>query len=127
LILSAPTAGAREDGVLHAYEIGRLDIRAGLVVLSACSTALGKAAGGEGLIGLTHAFMSAGAGSVLATLWRVDDRSMASLMTRFYRVLRIPGATATEALQKAQLQLIDSLPFSHPYFWAGVATFGDSR
>ena len=127
LVLSAPGDGAREDGMLYAYEVSRLSINASLVSLSACSTALGKSAHGEGLIGLTHAFLSAGAASVLATLWRVDDRSVATLMTGFYRALRTAAESKAGALRRAQLQLIESLPFAHPYYWAGFSVFGDYR
>jgi CHAT domain-containing protein len=127
LVLSAPEASAREDGFLHAYEISRLSIRASLVGLSACSTALGRNAGGEGLLGLAHAFLGAGARSVLASLWPVDDRSTAVLMTQFYRRIRLTGETRGEALRQAQLQSIGSLQFAHPYFWAGFSIFGDSR
>ena len=127
LVLSVPDAGTQEDGFLYAYEISRLNIRAGLVGLSACSTALGRNAGGEGLIGLAHAFLGAGAHSVLASLWPVDDRSTAALMTQFYRMVRLAGATKAEALRQAQLRSISSLQSAHPYYWAGFSIFGDSR
>src|SRR5258706_287029 len=62
-----------------------LDLTAELTVLSACETALGKDIKGEGLVGLTHSFMSAGSKSVVASLWKVDDRATAILMADFYQ------------------------------------------
>ncbi len=121
-----PVAGG-ENGLLHAWEIMesvRLD--ADLVTLSACDTALGQELGGEGLIGLTRAFQYAGARSVLASLWSVSDLSTADLMKRFYGHLRA-GKAKDEALQAAQIELIHSREYSHPYYWAAFQLNGDMR
>ncbi len=118
-------AEGQDNGLLQAWEIlesVRLD--ADLVTLSACDTALGKEAGGEGLIGLTRAFQYAGARSVLASLWGVSDLSTADLMKRFYGHLRV-GMSKAEALQAAQIALIHSPEFSHPYYWAAFQLVGD--
>jgi CHAT domain-containing protein/Tfp pilus assembly protein PilF len=142
LVLSIPeelTEG-RDNGLLQVWEIFesvRLD--ADLVVLSACETGLGEIRGGEGIIGLTRAFQYAGARSVLASLWRVEDEATAELMERFYRHLRA-GKPKDEALRAAQLELIQRplrVPNGRggwternaaaPYFWAALQLVGDGQ
>src|SRR5688500_16359416 len=76
--------GVQQNGVMPLHDIYSLDLSAELTVLSACQTALGKDISGEGLVGLTHSFMSAGSKSVVASLWKVDDRATANLMGHFY-------------------------------------------
>ena len=76
-----------EDGFLQAAEIFDLKLNADLVVLSACQTGLGKLIRGEGMVGLTRAFMYAGTPSVLVSLWSVSDMSTAALMGEFYKNL----------------------------------------
>ncbi|HEX3526936.1 MAG TPA: CHAT domain-containing protein [Thermoanaerobaculia bacterium] len=142
LVLSIPEklAEGRDNGLLQVWEIFesvRLD--ADLVVLSACETGIGEIRGGEGIIGLTRAFQYAGARSVLASLWRVEDEATAELMERFYRHLR-SGEAKDEALRSAQLELIRSplrVPDGRggwtqrnaaaPYFWAALQLVGDGR
>jgi CHAT domain-containing protein len=133
LVLAIPeqfTPG-HDNGLLQVWEIFesvRLD--ADLVVLSACETGLGEIRGGEGIIGLTRAFQYAGARSVLASLWRVDDRATAELMERFYHHLRA-GKPKAEALRAAQLDLLGAQSghpgrnAAAPYFWASMQLFGD--
>jgi CHAT domain-containing protein len=111
--------------MLQVYEIVRLRLNVDLVVLSACETSLGKHVQGEGLVGLTQAFLYAGAATVVATLWNVADRSSAELMVLFHRAL--DSASRAEALRRAQLDLIRRQTFSHPYFWAGFSVIGASR
>ena len=101
----------------------RLD--ADLVTLFACSTGLGEELNGEGLIGLTRAFKYAGAQSVLASLWSVDDYSTIQLMKRFYAELHA-GASKAAALRTAQLQLLRSSA-KEPYYWAPFSLTGDWR
>lgn len=95
------------DGRLTAAEIYDLRIPADLVVLSACETASGKVTG-DGVLGMTRAFFSAGAGSVLASLWNVADRPTERLMLDFYRNLQ-GGQSKAAALRSAQLQMIHAL------------------
>ena len=107
-----------------------------LVVLSACSTSLGREVAGEGLIGLTRAFHYAGARSVLASLWSVADESTAELMKRFYTHLE-SGTAKDVALQRAQTAFSDGpieveeqghavqRDLSHPYHWAAFQLIGD--
>lgn len=115
----------QENGLLQAWEIFEsVRIDADLVTLSSCDSALGQEIGGEGLIGLTRAFQYAGARSVLASLWSVSDVSTADLMKRFYGYLRA-GKAKDEALQGAQVAMIRSPEFSHPYYWAAFQLVGD--
>jgi CHAT domain-containing protein len=110
-----------EDGVLSAYEIFNLKLKADLVVLSACETGLGKEVKGEGLMSLTRAFMYAGTPSVVVSLWNVNDESAADLMIRFYRNLQT-GKSKSEALRQAQLETINDNGF--PFFWAPFVLVG---
>jgi CHAT domain-containing protein len=84
----------------------------------------GHVANAEGLIGLTRAFQYAGARSVLASLWKVEDESTAELMKRFYRYLKA-GKTKDEALRLAQIDLIRSPNYSQPRDWAAFELMGD--
>jgi CHAT domain-containing protein len=94
----------KEDGRLEVREIFGMDLKASLVVLSACETGLGKLSTGDELVGLTRAFIYAGTPSVIASLWNVEDSSTAQLMASFYKNLKT--MTKVEALRQAQLQLI---------------------
>ena len=114
-----------EDGLLQVREIFNLQLRANLVVLSACQSGLGKEVSGEGLIGMTRAFLYAGASSVVVSLWQVDDVSTADLMVGFYSQLKA-GLDRSEALRHAKLELIDRTRYSHPYFWAPFVLVGRS-
>jgi CHAT domain-containing protein len=114
-----------EDGLLQVYEIFNLRLNADLVVLSACRTGLGKEVKGEGVIGLTRAFMYAGARSVVVSLWRVADRPTADFMARFYRRLD-QDRNKAEALRQAKLEMIQAGGrFSHPLFWAPFILTGE--
>lgn len=110
-----------EDGLLSAYEIFNLKLKADLVVLSACETGLGKEVKGEGLMSLTRAFMYAGTPSVIVSLWNVNDESAADLMIRFYRHLQT-GMKKSKALRQAQLETINENGF--PFFWAPFVLVG---
>lgn len=148
IVLSLPGQGTNdsENGYLQAWEvIEGLRINAELVVLSGCETALGTDYPGEGLIGLTRAFHYAGAASVMASLWRVDDRSTSQLMAVFYEALANRMSPA-DALRAAQLAMIegnadssggfwqslgrwfsaekDSPQYAHPYHWAAFTVNG---
>ena len=94
----------KEDGRLEVREIFAMNLKAHLIVLSACETGLGKLSSGDELIGLTRAFIYAGTPSVVASLWNVEDNSTAALMVNFYKNLKT--MTKIEALRRAQLQLI---------------------
>lgn len=109
------------DGPLSLHELGALRLQASLVVLSACETGQSRVAPGDEVLGLVRAFMLAGAGSVLATLWQVDDAATADLMADFYGRLRA-GACAAAALQQAQATR--AAAGQHPFYWAGFVLHG---
>ncbi|MFQ6093694.1 MAG: CHAT domain-containing protein, partial [bacterium] len=116
-----------EDGFLQIHEIFNLRLGADIVVLSACQTGLGKLVRGEGMLGLSRAFFYAGASSILASLWSVNDRSTAQLMTHFHQNLK-DGMEKREALRKAKLTLLsEGGRLAHPYYWAPFILMGDYR
>ena len=116
--------GRAQDGFLRLHDIFNLQLPADLVVLSACSTALGKDVRGEGLIGLTRGFMYAGAAGVVASLWKVDDEATAELMKHFYAALFAKGMPPAAALRDAQLELAKHSRWQSPYYWAGFVIQG---
>lgn len=114
------------DGFLRTDEVFNLRLGAPLVMLSACETGLGKERRGEGVMGLTRAFMYAGAPTVGVSLWSVADKSTADLMTDFYRRLFSAGGGSTSsALRAAQLSMISSKKYSAPFYWAPFVLVGD--
>src|SRR5205814_2046885 len=90
---------------LELEDIYNLDLAANLVVLSGCETALGKEVDGESLVGLTHGFMYAGASSVLASLWKVDDYATSKLMKNFYEGMEGHGFRPATADERADSPL----------------------
>jgi CHAT domain-containing protein/Tfp pilus assembly protein PilF len=117
-----------DDGRLEVHEAFGLHLAADLVVLSACQTGLGSGAladvpAGDDWVGLTRAFLHAGAGHVVATLWPVDDWATAALMERFYEGYASDGDPAG-ALARAQRVLLVQPATSHPFYWAGFVTVG---
>ena len=97
------------------------------MVLSACQTGLGKEVRGEGLIGLTRGFMYAGARSVAASLWKVDDVATRELMKRFYGKMLKSGLKPAAALRAAQLEMWQTRQWQAPYYWAGFVLQGEWR
>ena len=137
-------AGTRiYDGLVTAEEILReWDLNADLVTLSACETGLGKEVMGEGYVGFAHAFLQAGARSLLVSLWKVEDKATSLLMRRFYenrlgkykderRGRAGVPMTKGDALQEAKHWLRDYVddsghrPYGHPYFWSAFVLIGD--
>lgn len=119
--------GRHVSGFLQLTDIYNLKLRADLVVLSACRTALGKDIRGEGLIGMTRAFMYAGTPRVIASLWEVPNRATTELMKRFYNHFLVDRLSPAAALQAAQIE-IQSIPrWSAPFFWAGFVLQGEPR
>lgn len=116
--------GRPQDGFLRLHDIYNLNLPVDLVVLSACNTGLGKDVKGEGLIGLTRGFMYAGAGGVVASLWKVDDDATAELMRHFYEALFKKGMSPSEALRESQLAMRRQPRWQAPYYWAGFVLQG---
>ena len=112
------------DGLLQVREIYQLKLHGALVTLSACETALGRVVTGEGIIGLARAFFFAGANTVVASLWNVNDAATAEFMERFYGALA-DGEPVDSAVRSAKLDLIRSgTRLSHPYYWAPFVAIG---
>ncbi|CAM2009638.1 CHAT domain-containing protein [Acanthopleuribacter pedis] len=118
------TPSNKHDGKLATWEIQELNLGAELVVMSACETALGHDMGGEGLMGLTRSFHIAGAHSVVATLWRVEDQATSLFMNHFYAALS-RGDNKDKALRFAQNSMIDHPRWGHPNYWAAFQLSGD--
>jgi CHAT domain-containing protein len=124
-----------EDGFLRTDEVFNLRLGSPLVMLSACETGLGKEKRGEGVMGLTRAFMYAGAPTVGVSLWSVADRSTADLMADFYKRLLVStsgsasptGMSASSAMRDAQLAMIAGKRYSAPFYWAPFVLVGDWR
>ncbi|MFN0151932.1 MAG: CHAT domain-containing protein [bacterium] len=112
------------DPYLRAWQIAGLRLDAGLAVLSGCETAGGRVTTGEGTLGLTAAFLSAGVPAVVSSLWPIEDRATHHLMDLFYDRLA-EGEPVATALRRAQLEMRKSPQFAHPYFWAGFTVVGD--
>ncbi|MCM3875582.1 MAG: CHAT domain-containing protein, partial [Thermoanaerobaculia bacterium] len=124
LLLGPGPSGA--TGYLRATDIYRLKLASDLVVLSACRTAHGRLLGGEGVQSLAQAFLSAGARTVVASLWNVPDESTASFMAAFYEALS-RGRTKGQALREAKLEFLRSSRWSAPRHWAPFVLIGDAR
>ncbi|MEM6806248.1 MAG: CHAT domain-containing protein, partial [Bacteroidota bacterium] len=115
-----------EDGVLHAYELYKMDLKAQLVVLSACHTAGGKLARGEGILSLTRAFKFAGCPNIISSFWQADDKSTQVLMEDFFQQLKT-SSSAAESIQAVKLSYLKqaSEVQAHPSNWAAWTLIGD--
>ena len=118
--------GNPREGLLLAADISAMNLPLDLVVLSACQTATGVLQPGEGVLGLTWAFLDAGAKRVVSSLWKVGDRSTSQLMTFFYEELLQNKKTPAAALRNAQIRM-SNLEGSTPADWAGFVIQGDWR
>lgn len=119
--------GVKTDGYLRLHDIYNLQLDTDLVVLSACETALGKEVKGEGIVGLTRGFMYAGAPSVVASFWRVEDKATADLMKRFYQRMFNEKLAPSAALRASQIAMLKEKTTAHPLYWAGFALQGEWR
>jgi CHAT domain-containing protein len=117
--------GEPQDGYLRLHDIYNLNLPAELVVLSACQTGVGKQVKGEGLIALTRGFMYAGAKSVVASLWKVDDEATAALMAEFYKQMFRNKLKPAAALRQAQSNISKEKRWQSPYYWAGFFIQGE--
>jgi CHAT domain-containing protein/tetratricopeptide (TPR) repeat protein len=128
LVLSQfdPRGRPEANGFLYLADIYNLRLRADLVVLSACESALGREVRGEGMMGMTRGFFYAGAERVLVSLWNVNDRVTVELMRRFYQGLA-EGLSPAAALQAAQNEIRRQEHTQAPYYWAGFTLQGEWR
>ncbi|HXD32561.1 MAG TPA: CHAT domain-containing protein [Pyrinomonadaceae bacterium] len=132
IILSRAEGDAHEDGLLEAWEIMKLDLDAELAILSACQTARGRVAAGEGVIGMSWALFVAGSPAAIVSQWKVDSARSAELMIEFHRNLRQKQRdsrltyTRSESLRRASLKLLHSR-YNHPAYWAAFILIGADR
>ncbi len=126
-LVFAPGKDSANDGFLNTYEIYNMQINAPLVVLSACNTGYGKLHKGEGIISLSRGFFTAGAKSIVMTLWSIGDKTSSKLMHNFYTNLAA-NQNIGDAMQNAKLEYLDQTDEmkAHPYFWAGYIVLGNT-
>ncbi|HVG92979.1 MAG TPA: CHAT domain-containing protein [Planctomycetota bacterium] len=115
--------GGGDDGLLVGHEILRMTVPADLVVLSGCDTGLGKTFRGEGVLGLSRAFLLAGAPRVLVSLWKVDDEATRAFMETFYASWK-SGRPLPDALREARERVRSDPRWSHPRHWASFVLWG---
>ena len=127
----SPPGGSSEDGILTAEEVASLDLTGVVwVVLSACDTGAGEVRSGEGVLGLRRAFETAGAGTLILSLWPVEDRAAADWMKRLYAA-RLRGLSTAESVRRAALETLLSRRergrSAHPFYWGAFVAAGDWR
>jgi CHAT domain-containing protein/tetratricopeptide (TPR) repeat protein len=128
IILSLVDRNGRAiDGFLRAGEIFQMRLSADLVTLSACQTGLGRTVEGEGVVGLTRAFLYAGAARVVVSSWNVSDPGTEALMRAFYRGILQDGISPAAALRAAQIQTLRQKNWKSPYYWAAFSLHGEWR
>jgi len=125
IALAKEKGNENEDGLLEPWEILDLDLKAEMVVLSACETARGKISTGEGMIGFTWAFFIAGSPSTVVSQWKVDSASTTLLMRDFHSIWRKQHISKSQAMKKAAMKLMQNKFYRHPYYWAGFIVIGD--
>jgi CHAT domain-containing protein len=136
------TDDGKNDGVLSVNEIGDLKLNSDLVVLSACETGLAvdprgysgnsyneklwDVPPGDDIIGLTQAFIKAGASSILSTLWQVDDEATGKMIKSFYANYA-KSKYCSKSIRNAQLEMIKDQTFNHPFYWASFVYYASLR
>jgi CHAT domain-containing protein len=117
-----------DDELLRLNEFNKIGLlRARLVILSACQSALGQYYRGEGIVSLVRPFLARSVPSVVASLWPVDSQATATLMIDFHKARRQNGRPAADALRAAQMQMIQSASYNHPYYWAPFVVVGSNN
>ena len=123
LVLTRTDGDWANDGLLQAREIIGMHLNADLAVLSACETGNGRLSPGEGVVGMSWAFLFAGSRSVIVSQWRVNSASTSQLMKNFYQALARQSDSnrrnKSRALREASLLLLKDARFRHPFYWAG--------
>jgi CHAT domain-containing protein len=129
LVLTKTDGDPDNDGRLEARQIMKVNLHADLAVLSACETANGRIAPGEGVIGLSWAFFVAGTRATLVSQWKINSDSTSQLMTNFYKCAESDRSAGNgrnaRALRSADLTMINSRRYSHPFYWAGFVLIGN--
>jgi CHAT domain-containing protein len=133
LVLAPGLPKDGEDGLLTANEIMSLDLNADMAILSACDTAVGEYRAGEGVIGMTWAFMAANVPTIVSSQWSVETTGTTKLMIEYYSALKSSGlkseggAVKAKALRQAQMKLLKNEKYSLPYYWAGFTVIGSAN
>jgi tetratricopeptide (TPR) repeat protein len=133
LVMSQSGVSDQEDGMLEAWEIMNLDLNAEMVILSACDTARGRVAGGEGMIGLAWAFFVAGCPTTVVSQWPVEVNSASELTVELHKRLkpsfeaRNSDVSKAEALRSAMLKMMRNPRYRHPFYWAPFVVIGDAH
>jgi CHAT domain-containing protein len=125
LVLSHP----EQAGYLTMADVFQLQLNAKLVSLSACNTGSGEQVRGEGVMGLTRAFMYAGTPAIAVTLWPVESLSAKALNVGLFRYLK-KDLSPAQALRSIKLRMLggeEGDMYRHPYYWAPFVIFGDGR
>ena len=127
-IILNPDDNTTEDGFLRMGEISELKLNADFVNLSACETGLGKIYSGEGVVGLSQAFIVAGANGISASLWQVNDKSTAQFMIDVFTLVKKENITYMQAINKTKRLFIEgkhSNKWGTPYYWAPFIYYGN--
>jgi CHAT domain-containing protein/tetratricopeptide (TPR) repeat protein len=127
LLSTVDENGHGRNGLLQLPDIYGLRLNADLVVLSACQTGLGEELSGEGIVGLTQGFMYAGSRSIVVSLWPVEDKTTAVLMTNFYQAMLKEGVAPAAALRRAKLMMYQQRVGQSPYYWSAFIIQGEFR
>jgi CHAT domain-containing protein len=122
-VMLARSSDSAEDGRLEAREILRMKLTADLAVLSACDTAAGPVAPGEGAVGLSWAFLVAGCPTTVVSGWAADSAATRRLMIAFHRRIAA-GDSPSVALRTASLALMRNGEYAHPYYWGAFVVIG---
>jgi CHAT domain-containing protein len=128
LVMAHDEKDPDEDGLLEARELKDLDLKADMVILTACETARGRVSGGEGMIGMTWASFIAGAPTTVASQWKVESSSATEFMLEFHRqMLAKKRISKAEALRRAALKLMRNPKYKHPSYWGAWVLVGDAN
>jgi CHAT domain-containing protein len=125
-LLLASGGAKTEDGYLEARELMQMDLGADLVVLSACDTARGTYAAGEGIIGFSWALFAARCRTLVVSQWKVDSTATSVLMRNFHRNVRNDPTKAASALQKTIVGMLRTKEYRHPFYWASFVVLGNA-
>lgn len=123
-IALCPGPDGGEDGYLHTLEILSLPLTSKFVVISACESARGRIRRGEGIVGLSRAFIGAGASGVVSSLWAVSDESTSQLMNVFYKRMIDKKKPVGQALNDARRALLEDPRYAHPFYWSAFIVIG---
>lgn len=128
VLMFAKNDQSENEGYLYAYELYNRTISAEMAVLSACETGYGKWSRGEGILSLNRAFVHAGCPSTVMSLWQIDDKASAELVSHFYTFLQ-KGLPKDKALRQAKLHYLQESEsvFAHPYYWAALVSAGNQK